>query len=101
METPQIFTSYDVINLINQLSRRCFDLIMIGITPLKGADPTRCYNQHVVNNYHASEKSYTAECLASFEKLEKPVWRPKGNQRNKFRSVLFTIMKINCCILLS
>ena len=28
-------------------------------------------------------------------------WRPKGRQQNKFRSVLFTIMKTNCSILLS
>ena len=44
-------------------------------------------------------KSYTREGSAtSFEKLEKPVWRPKGGQLSKFRRMLFTIMKINCCI---
>ena len=46
-------------------------------------------------------KSYTREGSASFEKQEKPVWRPKGRQLNKFRSVLFTIMKTNWWILLS
>ena len=46
-------------------------------------------------------KSYTGEGWDSFEKLEKPVWRPKGRQHNKFRSMLFTIMKTNCCTLLS
>ena len=41
-------------------------------------------------------KSYTGEDSGSFEKLEKPVWRPKGRQLNKFRSMLFNIMKTNC-----
>ena len=47
------------------------------------------------------EKSYTGEGSASTKKLEKPVRRPKGRQLNKFRSMLFTTMKLNCCILLS
>ena len=38
---------------------------------------------------------------ASFKKLEKPIWRPKGRQLNKFRSMLFTLLKTNCCISLS
>ena len=38
-------------------------------------------------------KSYTGEGSGHFEKLEKPVWRPKGRQLNKFRSMLFTKMK--------
>ena len=42
-----------------------------------------------------SRKSYTGEGSASFEKLEKPIWRPKGRQLNKFRSNIFTIMKTN------
>ena len=46
-----------------------------------------------------SKKSYIGEGSASFKKLEKPVWRPKGRQLNKFRSLLLTIMKRNCCIL--
>ena len=41
------------------------------------------------------------EGSASFEKLVKSVWRPKGRQLNKFRSMLFTILKTNCCISLS
>ena len=48
----------------------------------------------------SAEKSYTGESSASFDKLEKPVWRPKGRQLSKFRSMLFTIMKPNYCILL-
>ena len=40
-------------------------------------------------------KSYTGEGSASSEKLEKPVWRPKGRQLNKFK------MKTNCFISLS
>ena len=43
-------------------------------------------------------KSYTGEGSASFEKLEKPVWRPKERQLNKFRSMPSTTMKKNCCI---
>ena len=38
-------------------------------------------------------KSYSGEGSASFGKLEKPVWRPMGRKLNKFRSLLFTIMK--------
>ena len=38
-------------------------------------------------------KSYTGEELASFKKLEKPVWRLKGRQLNKFKSMLFTFIK--------
>ena len=38
-------------------------------------------------------KTYTGEGSASSEKLEKPVWRPKGRQLNKFRSMQIT--KIN------
>ena len=38
-------------------------------------------------------KSYTGEGSASFENLEKPVWRPKGRQLNKFSSVLLTKIK--------
>ena len=45
--------------------------------------------------YVKPEKSYTGEGSASFEKVEKHVWRPKGRQVNKFRSMLFTIMKTN------
>ena len=41
-------------------------------------------------------KSYTGEGSASTKKLEQPVWRPKGRQLNKFRSMLLTIMKTNC-----
>ena len=40
-------------------------------------------------------KSYTGEGSARFEK---PVWRLKGRQLNKFRRMLLTIMKSNCCI---
>ena len=40
-------------------------------------------------------KSYTGEGSASIKKLEKPVWRPKGRQLNKFRSMLLTTMKTN------
>ena len=40
-----------------------------------------------------AEKSYTGEGSASTKKLEKPVWRPKGRQLNKFRSMLIIIMK--------
>ena len=43
-------------------------------------------------------KSYTGEGSASLEKLEKPVWRPKGRQLNKIRTMQITIMKINYCI---
>ena len=32
-------------------------------------------------------KSYTEESSGSFEKLEKPVWRPNGRQLNKFKSL--------------
>lgn len=39
IETPQVFNSRDVIDLISQLSRRCFDLILIGIKPQSGSDP--------------------------------------------------------------
>ena len=46
-------------------------------------------------------KYYTGEGSASFETLEKPVWRPKGRQLIKFSSMLFTILKTNCCIFLS
>ena len=38
------------------------------------------------------QKSFTGKGWASFEKLEKPVWRQKGRQLNKFRSMLFTAM---------
>ena len=48
-----------------------------------------------------SGKSYTGEGSASTKKLEKPVWRPKGRQLNKFRGMLLTMMKTNCFILLS
>ena len=41
------------------------------------------------------------EGWASFRKLDKPVWRPMGRQLNKFRSMLFTIMKTNFWIPLS
>ena len=40
-----------------------------------------------------SGKSNTGEGSGYFEKLETPVWRPKGRQLNKFRSMLITIMK--------
>ncbi len=39
IETPQVFTPFDVIDVTNQLSRRCFDLILIGIKPQAGLDP--------------------------------------------------------------
>ena len=32
-------------------------------------------------------KSYTGEGSGRFEKLAKPVWRPKGRQLNKFRKM--------------
>ena len=38
-------------------------------------------------------KSFIGEGSPSFKKLEKPVWRPKGRQLNKFRSLLFTKIK--------
>ena len=44
-------------------------------------------------------KSYTGEGLTSFEKVKKPVWRPKTKHLNKFRSMLFTKMKTNWFIL--
>ena len=37
-------------------------------------------------------KSYTGEGSPSIKKLEKPVWRPKGRQLNKFRSMQFTFI---------
>ena len=40
-------------------------------------------------------KYYTEEGSASFQTLEKPVWRPKGRKFIKFRSMLFTILKTN------
>ena len=40
-----------------------------------------------------SGKSYTGEGSASFIKLEKPVWRPKGRQFDKLSSMLLTMMK--------
>ena len=46
-------------------------------------------------------KSYTGEGSSSFEKVEKPVWRPKGRQLNKLRSMIFTKMEKNCKISLS
>ena len=45
--------------------------------------------------------SYSGEGSGPFEKLEKPVWRPKGRQLNKLRSLLFTKMKTNCFISVS
>ena len=42
-----------------------------------------------------SGKTYTSEGSASLKKLEKSVWRPKGKQLNKFRSMIFTTMKTN------
>ena len=38
-------------------------------------------------------KPYTGKGSPGFKKLEKPVWRPKRRQLNKFRSMLFTKMK--------
>ena len=35
-------------------------------------------------------KSYTGEGSGRLEKLEKSVWRPKGRQPNKFKSILFS-----------
>ena len=46
-------------------------------------------------------KTHTGEGSASSEKLEKPVWRPKGRQLNKFRSMQISKIKINCCISLN
>ena len=46
-------------------------------------------------------KSYTGEGSASFKKLKKTVWRPKGRQLDNFRGMLFAKMKKNCCISLS
>ena len=51
---------------------------------------------HIGNVKHdisCPEQSYTGEGSAGFEKLEKPVWRPKGRQLNKFRSMLCNIIK--------
>ena len=48
-----------------------------------------------------SEKSYTGEGSACFKKLEEPVWRPKGRQLNKFRSVPFNLTKTNCYLSLN
>ena len=38
-------------------------------------------------------KTYTGEGSASSEELEKPVWRPKGRQLNKLRSMQITKIK--------
>ena len=46
-------------------------------------------------------KTYTGEGSASLKKLEKPVWRPKGRQRNNFKSLPCNLMKTNCCKSLS
>ena len=35
-------------------------------------------------------KYYAGEGSASFETVEKPVWRPKGRQLNQFRKMLLT-----------
>ena len=67
----------------------------------KGDGSAHPYKQDCDLSKTRPGKSYTGEGSGSFEKLENLFWRPKGRQQNKFRSVLFTIMKRNCCILLS
>ena len=47
-----------------------------------------------------SGKFYTGEGPPSFEKMEKPVWRPKGRQLNKFRSILFTLKLFSSYLIL-
>ena len=49
--------------------------------------------QYLQRQQQQAGKSYTGERSGRFEKLEKPVGRPKGRQLNKFGSMLFTKMK--------
>ena len=48
IETPQMFTPLDVIDVTNQLSRRCFDLILIGIKPQTGFNPILPHEREVL-----------------------------------------------------
>ena len=48
IETPQMFTPLDVIDVTNQLSRRCFDLILIGIKPETGLNPILPHEHEVL-----------------------------------------------------
>ena len=58
-----------------------------GIIPSSGKVDTARYE---LKQTATPGKSYKGESSASFEKLEKPVWR--GRQLKKFRKMLFTIM---------